>query len=337
MTRMGTAILLVFVLLLVSIWADHAWAQTNVPPATTPFIAIPLSAEPPAAAASPAAPSAPPEAPEDYLIQPEDVLRISVVGEPDLGLDQIVDPKGSINVPMLGSVMAGGLTRTQLADELAKRYSKYLVEPKVQVGLVQFRKPRVYVVGQVNRPSTFELRAGDRVMEAIALAGSFTQNADLSAATLTHQGSEERVPLDLHRLFFQGDMAENLTLQDGDTIYIPEDVTNRFFVLGEVMRPGKYEYKEGMTVMDAISDAGGANPKANAKSTFVIRGDPKNPQRIKVDVSRFLKHADIRQNVVLQPGDVIYIPETNKPDWSKIASIIGIVVNSSYIARIWGL
>jgi polysaccharide export outer membrane protein len=202
--------------------------------------------------------------------------------------------------------------------------------------LTQFRRPKVYVVGQVNRPGASEFNAGDRIMEAIAQAGSFGQTSYLAGATLTHQGSKDPIPLDLHKLFYGGDMSQNVALQDGDTIYIPEDVRNRYFVLGEVRRPGRYQLKEGLTVIDAVSEAGGVSERGNAKSTYIVRGDPKNPRRIKVDLPKFLKSADVSQNIALEPGDLVYVPESKKPDWNKIASMLGLIVNSSYLARMWG-
>ncbi len=132
-------------------------------------------------------------------------------------------------------------------------------------------------------------------------------------------------------------MSQNLVLEDGDTIYLPEDTTNKYFVLGEVLRPTVYRLKTDVTLIDAISMAGGPTQRASLKSTYVIRGDPENPERIKVDVGKLLKSGDLSQNVEIEPGDVVYVPETSKPDWNKVASVISVIVNSSYLARIWGL
>lgn len=131
-------------------------------------------------------------------------------------------------------------------------------------------------------------------------------------------------------------MSQNMPLRDGDTIYVPEDVKNRFFVLGEVNRPGRYELKEGVCVMDAISEAGGVSERGSARSTYIVRGDAKNSQRIKVDVAKFLKSADVSQNIALKPGDLVYVPESKKPDWAKLGNMLNLIVNSSYLARMWG-
>lgn len=263
-------------------------------------------------------------------------MRMTVLGEPELNVEQVIDPKGYITVPLVGPIYAQGLTREELSAKIEAGLSKYLVEPKVQLTLSQFRRPKVYVLGLVNRPGMVDFRPNDRVMEAIAQAGSFQPDAYLKGTTLTHAGSKDQIALDLHKLFLENDLSQNLPLQDGDTIYVPEDVTNRYFVIGEVNRPGKYPLKEKVSIIDAISSAGGVTQRANPKTTYIIRGDPKKPERIKVDLNKFLKSGDVSQNVSLQPGDVIYVPETSKPDWSKIAGIISVVVNTSYLARMWG-
>jgi polysaccharide export outer membrane protein len=315
-----------------------AIAQEQPSPALAQSAGFPQAAAPPSPAPDAVpAPANPPgkidAAPENYLIQTEDILRMSVLGEPELVTEQVVDPKGDINIPLAGTIHAVGLTRQQLTDTITLALSKYLVEPKVQLTLSQYRRARVYVMGMVNRPGVVELKPGDRVMEAIAQAGSFTREAYLEGSMITATGSQESVKLDLHKLFYQNDMTQNVSLHDGDTIYVPENLDNKYFVLGEVARPGPFPLKEHVTIIDAITGAGGATPRARANTTFIIRGK----ERIKVDISRFLKSADLSQNIALMAGDVVYVPETNKPDWNKISGIISVIVNSSYLARTLGL
>lgn len=330
MTRAGIFVLIVALAFLCSYAVAVAQGETEAAPAPTAA----SSSESTESSDSGTAVDTPPD---DYRIQPEDVIRVTVLGEPELAVEQIVDPKGEINLSLVGPIQAAGLTRQELTDRIVQGLSKYLVEPQVQLTLSRFRLPKVYVMGFVNRPGAVELKPGDRVMEAIAQAGSFNPQAYLEGATITHKGSKEQVSVNLRKLFYENDLSQNVSLEDGDTIYIPEDVDNRYFVIGEVFRPGKYTLKEKVSVVDAISEAGGVTDRANPKVTYIIRGDPKKPQRIRVDVSKFLKSADMSQNVVLQPGDVVYVPESSKPDWNKIAGIISVIVNTSYLTRIWGL
>ncbi|MBP6964194.1 MAG: polysaccharide biosynthesis/export family protein [Armatimonadetes bacterium] len=275
-----------------------------------------------------------------YRIQTEDVLRLSVWGEPNLTGEHMVDPEGNINIALIGQMHVEGLTPAELIEQIRRGLDMYLVEPRIQLTISQFRKPKVHVLGEVNRPGQFEFKYGDRVMEAVAQGGSFRETANLRGAILTRRDMNESVPLDLHRLFIQGDMSVNMELMDGDTIFIPEDTQNRVFVLGEVLQPGQVKLKENMTAMDAISIARGPTDRGVLKGTVVIRGgaDGSRPaERIKLDLGNFMSKADLTQNIKLEPGDVVYVPETAKPDWSKISQVVSAVFNTSYLLRILGL
>ncbi|HUV05652.1 MAG TPA: polysaccharide biosynthesis/export family protein [Armatimonadota bacterium] len=320
MRRIGVPILASLSLFAMCLAGSVAQDQPSQPPTATP-------------SAAPAGSQTPPL---EYKLQPEDIMRISVWGEPNLATELTVDPKGYASIPLVGQIYVEGLTQQDVIDRIAKGLSDYLVEPKVQIAMLRFRMPKVHVLGQVSRPGVHEMKWGDRVMEAIAQAGSFTDIAYLEGSTLTH-ASNESVPLDLRALFYGGDMSKNLRLEDGDTIYIPEDTLNWYYVLGEVLRPGRYRLKENLNVMDAMSTAGGPTQRGSLKGTCVVRGDPKNPQRIKVDISKMIKSANLAQNIKLQQGDVIFVPETSRPDWNRIASVISAIVNSSYLLRTWGM
>lgn len=278
--------------------------------------------------------------PAQYRIQTEDVLKIQVWGEPNMTGEHSVDPQGSINMALIGQVHVADLTHAELIELLSEKLDEYLVDPKIQVTVLSFRRPKVHVVGEVNRPGLSEFKYGDRIMEAIAQAGSFRESADLRNARLTRKGQKESIPLDLYKLFYEGVMSVNLELEDGDSIYIPEDTTYKFYVLGEVMRPGQFKLKEDMTVMDAITNASGPTDRGILKGTVVVRGgiDPTKPsERIKLDLGKFLSKADLTQNIRLEPGDVVYVPETTKPDWTKVSQVISAVFNTSYLFRMLGL
>lgn len=281
--------------------------------------------------------SQPVAVPDTHVLGPEDVIRITVLGEPELTSEQVIDPSGLINVPLVGQMEVGRLTGEEARMKITLALSKYLVDPKVQLTFARIRNPKVYVLGSVQRPGLHEFRLGERIMEAIAQGGSFREDGDLRNATLTRKGSDESIPLNLHKLFFEGDMSHNILLEDGDTIYIPEDITNKFYVLGEVMRPGSYKLKDNLNVVDAVSIAGGPRERASLQDTFIIRGDPRNAERIKIDLNKLVKTGDVGQNMLLKPGDVIFVAETSKPNWRDIASILSAVVNTTYVFRMWGM
>jgi len=263
-----------------------------------------------------------------YRLQPEDVIRIQVVGEPELSAPQItISRDGKISVPIIGEVQAGGLTTSELEQLIGRRYREMQIlrEPRVSVTIFQFHRPRVSVLGFVQRPGTYEFKEGDRVLDALSLGGSvIVDRARLEEAWM-QRADGTKINLNLYRLFYEGDLTQNILLQDGDTIYVPEETQNRYFVGGQVKRPGQYPWRPGLTVLDALSQAAWETERARLSQTFVVRKKPDGgEERIRVDVVRLLNKADMKQNVELQPGDVVYVSETNTPNYDQVYRILSV-------------
>jgi len=279
-----------------------------------------------------------PAAADDYRLAPDDVIEMNIWGETDLSKQQLqITTEGNITLPFLNKMIkAAGLTQTELAQKIAEEYEAagILVEPKVQINLPPGGKHpmQVWVLGQVQRPGVVVFREGDTLTSAIAQAGSYTADARLEAATLTHRGAEKQITIDLRRLYNDGDLSQDYKLQEGDVIFVPEDTYNRYYVLGEVYKPGLYYLKENASVLSAISLAGGPTERGSLKATTLIRGDVNNPEKRTVDIGKALK-GDLSQDVKLQAGDVVYVPETNKPDWGKISQILSVLTSVGYIRR----
>jgi len=278
----------------------------------------------------------PPVISSDYRIMEEDVLRLDVWGEPQLTNQQMqVTPDGKIRVAFVGDVQAAGLTQEELSKAIAKRLEEegILANAKIQLTILSLHKPTVRVLGQVQRPGEVTFKEGDTILDAIASAGSYTSEAWLENAALTHKGSDKRIPLNLRKLL-DGDLSQNYELQKGDTIYIPpENYQNKVYVLGQVVRPGLYSIKDETTVLSAISLAGGPLERGAMRSTVVVRGDPAKPQRVPCNLARLIDKGDLSQNIILQSGDVVIVPETKRPDWGKISQMLGTILNLSYLRR----
>ncbi len=263
-----------------------------------------------------------------YRLHPEDVIRIQVVGEPELSAPQVtVSRDGKISVPIIGELQAGGLTTTELEQLISRRYREQniLREPRVSVTILQFHRPRVSVLGFVQRPGTYEFKEGDRVLDALSLGGSVNpERARLEDAWM-QRADGTKITINLYRLFYEGDLSQNYLLQDGDTIYVPEETQNRFFVGGQVKRPGLYTWRPGLTVLDALSQAAWETERARLSQTFVVRQKPDGgEERIRVDLVRLLNKGDMKQNIELMPGDVVYVTETNTPNFDQIYRILSV-------------
>jgi polysaccharide export outer membrane protein len=122
-------------------------------------------------------PQAVSQASQDYRIGPEDVLRISVWENRELTLDLVVRPDGRVSMPLIQDVIAEGQTAMELADTIHQKLLFFIKEPQVSVIVLQVNAPKYFVIGNVARPGTYPLRSDTSVLQALALAGGFTQFA----------------------------------------------------------------------------------------------------------------------------------------------------------------
>jgi len=292
------------------------------------------------AAAMAGAQASNPPAEEPYTIKPEDVLRIQVLERPQFSGDQVpVGKDGNITAPFLGTVKAEGKTTAALEEELRNLYvTKLRVRnPIVSVSIISFRRLRASIIGSVNRPATYDIRTGDTLMTLLAQGGGpIPDHADLRRATLRRSNSQELIPIDLYAMLIKGDTSQNYLLEDGDELNVPEETQNRILVLGKVQAPGLYNYKEPMTLADAISQAHGEVAGRSRMSKIIVTrekvGQPGQYIQIQADFVRFMSKGDQSQNVVLQPGDMVYVPETNTPDFNYVSAL----ANVAYVVDRFG-
>lgn len=135
--------------------------------------------------------TAPPAAePEPYKIGREDVLDISVWKDPELSRMMPVRPDGYVSLPIIGDVAAAGKTPTELAAEIKTKLTPYVQEPRVTVSVREVNSARVYVTGEVAHPGAYPLRGRISVLQAIALAGGFTDFADRDGMMVLRKGQQ---------------------------------------------------------------------------------------------------------------------------------------------------
>jgi polysaccharide biosynthesis/export protein len=255
----------------------------------------------------------------EYTISPGDVLDISVLGEPELTGPVTVSPDGTIILQMVGQIPAAGLTLTQITDRLTTELRQYIKEPMVTVTVRQAASHRqfVYLLGQVFHPGAYEMQKGWTLAELVAVAGGPTPGASLPQALILRK--ETTIPVDLKQLIVDGDASANVSLEPGDVVIVPE-TKNKVVIMGGVAKPGPYLFKDGDRVVDVLSAAGGPTPKAVTNQIGVVREEGKKPTVLPVDLQKFYKDGDKSQNVLLLPGDIVYVPEKGGPDWSAVMS-----------------
>jgi polysaccharide export outer membrane protein len=253
----------------------------------------------------------PAQDPQDgYRIGPQDVVAITVYNEADLSRRYTIEADGSFTFPLLGRIQAAGLTPRELEAELKRRLDgRILKDPQVTVAVEEYRSQRVFVHGEVRSPGTYQLTGNMTVLEALARAGSTTSTAADSALIVRpaaggqtagrvlpgEDSSAQVIPVDLAALQ-AGSLKDNVPLRDGDTIVVPR--AQSIYVYGQVRTPGAYPPEKGMTVMQALTLAGGLSDRGTTRGLKIIR-----------TVNGKKKEVKVKLTDLVQPGDTIVVKE----------------------------
>lgn len=274
------------------------------------LLAAPLAmAQPQPAQPQPAQPqpAQPPPAPggKDYIIGAEDVLDIQVWGSSDLNQSVFVRPDGRLSLPLVGEIMVAGKTVQQLQDHLLSVYEKTVKGAVVTVIVKEIRSRPVYFVGGFSKPGVIQLAGDLTLLQAISLVGGLLPEADGEKGFLLRR--EQKLPIDFNRLAQRGDPGQNPKLEPGDSVVVP--LADAVYVNGEVKKPGPVKYAGDLTLLKALTQAGGLTPLAAGGRVDIIRGTAEKKDRIRVDVDRIMRSPDSRQDVRLQPNDIITVPQ----------------------------
>ena len=246
----------------------------------------------------------------EYRISAHDELQVNVYGEPDLTKTVRVAVDGSISYPLLGKINVNGLTSQQLEEKLGKLLSDggYIVNPQVSVYVERFSS--VSILGEVRNPGSYELKGRLGIMDAVAQAGGFNIDADINNVKVlrVEDGQQRTIQLKLGDIK-KGIESAEIVLRANDTIFVEK--IGKVTVLGEVSRPGTFELKDKLTVLEAIAMAGGFTDIAAINSTRVIRQTPGSKKRVfRIHVTAVTSRGKKEKDIELLPGDMIYVPET---------------------------
>jgi len=267
------------------------------------------AAPPPAPAAAPPQPAAAFNA--TYLLGVADVLAIKVFNEEQLTNKYTVDTDGSITFPLIGRFQVGGKTTRQIEEDLTRALQpEWLKRAQVSVEIAQYRSRSIYVLGEVRTPGRYNIEGPMTLLEVIANAGSTTSAASNTiivqrykdgmaaavaaptAAGDTRWAEVTRINLDDLR---EGKLSANLLLQDSDMIIVPP--AERVYVSGQVKQPGSFIIRPGMTVRQAIAEAGGLTERGSTRGIKIIRKDDKGRE---VEI-------DAKMSDLVRPNDTIRI------------------------------
>ncbi len=263
----------------------------------------------------------PPDGSTAYRVGPGDVLEIDVYDDPDLSGLATVQHAGDISFPLLGDITINGMTVKEVQETLVELLAKdYLVDPQVIVRVKEYRSQWVTLIGEVVRPGKFYLQGSKTMLDLLTEAGGFTSRAsgEVIVSRLDQQqpslfmtedngdGAESAV-----RIFLTPDQppseqkeALSFLLRSGDIVTATS--TRFFFISGEVKRPGSYPITGGLTVLKAVSVAGGLTKfGAKGKVEILRKSSKRGSQRIRVDLEDIENGK--KPDVPLESEDIIKV------------------------------
>ena len=272
---------------------------------------------------------------EPYTLTPGDRFAVLIANIPEFSGQYQVQVDGTVSFPLLGVIPIWGLTVHQISDVLTTRYrqAEVLRDPDITVGLLTVSPLKIALSGEVNRPGAYNIAAADgklpTLTEAIQKAGGITELADLRQVKLLRarrSGGDDAFQIDLWELLQAGDLRQDITLRDGDSIVLatatapinPADaglmgaanVAPAFIqvgVLGETQRTGVVQVPLNTPLNQAILAAGGFNNRARKGSVELIRlnrDGTVNRRTIAIDFSKGINE---ETNPVLRNRDVVLV------------------------------
>ncbi|WP_280152752.1 polysaccharide export protein EpsE [Piscinibacter sp. XHJ-5] len=303
MIRTAIRRLLQGVLLLMLAVGTSAWAQSTQPDMQTAQARTQANTS---AVGTQSAPTqgaqTPPPRPDQYVLGAGDVIRINVFQNPDLSLETRISEQGQITFPLVGQLALGGLSVQAAEQRIAKalRDGKFVLNPQVNVLLMQIRSAQVSILGQVNKPGRYPIdQVGSKVSEMIAAAGGVVPGAsDLVTLTGTRNGRPVKLEIDLPQILQSGKTELDPVVQNGDILHV--DRAPLIYVYGEVQRPGVSRLERGMTVMQALAQSGGLTQRGTERGLRIHRRDANGAVKI----------VQPHMNDPVERDDVIYVRES---------------------------
>jgi polysaccharide biosynthesis/export protein len=290
---------------------------------------------------------------EDYILGAGDIVEVIVFNVPEYSGQHRVSTNGVINLPLIGRVPVKDLTLNQAADVIAASYVNQLQSPIVTINVLQQRPVQIAITGEISQPGLYTLAAQGtaypRLFEVLLQAGGLTQAADLKNVEVRRQttnGQIDTLNVDLLALLQEGDISQNIYLQDGDAIVIPSSVTMdrnaltqlsasnlrasssqpiNVAIVGAVTQPGPYQLGEGgaqVTVVQALQQAGGIDPAADLRNVQLRRRTRQGSEQVfDINLWEALQTGDLTQDLAMQQGDTLFVPTATNASVEEITAL----------------
>ncbi|MCX5855653.1 MAG: polysaccharide biosynthesis/export family protein [Deltaproteobacteria bacterium] len=275
----------------------------------------------------------------EYIIGPGDILTINLwipssfsTGDRSRFFEEgykqntytmLVRQDGKISYLFGDDIPVSGLTVNEFRTVLTKQVKTYIRNPRVELLVKEYKSKNALLFGQINilqqgtsGPGKYPLMGKTTALDLIvsaggAISGRDAANADMRNVEIVRKG--KRYTLNLYNAMFRGDITQNIILDDGDIVTVPELPTfgERVYVFGEVNYQGVYRLKDAYDLLAAIGHAGSPTAVAIKSDIKVIREYKERPGKpiiLSANLDEILKRGDLAQNIKLQDGDVVYVP-----------------------------
>lgn len=265
----------------------------------------------------------------------------------------VVRPDGKITYSFGDDIPVAGHTASEVREMLLNSIRHYIRNPRLEVIVKEYKSKNILLFGQINNlqtgvsgPGKYPLTGKITALDMIVSAGGpitgrssgtgaggaatksdywGTANGDMRNVELVRNG--KKYTLNLYTAMFRGDMSQNVILEAGDVITVPEEPTfaQRVYVFGQVNSPGIFRLRDANDVLTAIAQTGGTTSVAIKSDIKIIRGyveGQRRPLVLSVNLDEILKRGDLAQNVPLLDGDLVYIPRMVIGDINEFISNI---------------
>jgi len=282
----------------------------------------------------------------EYIIGPGDIMTIKLwEGAKVNTYDALVRPDGKISYSFIDNITVSGHTASEVTEILSEALKRYIRAPRLEIVIKEYKSKSVLLFGQINilqqgtsGPGKYSLLGKTSVLDLIvsaggAISGKDTGNADLRQVELVRRG--ERYSLNLYNAMFRGDVSDNVIIDNGDIVTVPEMPTfaERVYVFGQVGSQGILKLKDSQDLLTAIALSGGTTPVAVKTDIKIIREYEERrgkPIILSADLDQILLQGDLAQNIRLKNGDVIYVPRSVIGDINEFLANISPMLDFIY-------
>jgi polysaccharide export outer membrane protein len=230
-----------------------------------------------------------------------DVVRVTVYNNPDLTTETRVTDAGTITFPLVGTVKVADLSTAEAEKKIAGLLASgnYVKQAQVNLLVTVQQSQQVSVLGQVNRPGRYPIDSQRNVLDLLALAGGVNADgADTVTVIRKRAGQTSKDVVDVIGLVRGETSAREYDLAANDVIYVER--APRFYIYGEVQRPGTFRLERTMTVLQALAASGGLTPRGTERGLRIKRRDSAGQ----------LQTIDAKHDDLVRPDDVIYVKES---------------------------